>query len=31
MEEIEVLTPRGFEERDADPEQAPGVRVRRKG
>jgi hypothetical protein len=31
MEEIEVLTPRGFEERDADPEQAPGVRMRRKG
>ena len=30
-EEFEVLTPRGFEERDADPEQAPGSRMRRKG
>jgi hypothetical protein len=30
-EEFEVLTPRGFEDREADPEQAPGGRVRRKG
>jgi hypothetical protein len=30
-EEFEVLTPRGFEDREADPEQAPGSRVRRKG
>jgi hypothetical protein len=31
VEEFEVLKPRGFEDREADPEQAPGSRMRRKG
>jgi hypothetical protein len=30
-DEFEVLTPRGFEERETDPGQAPGSRMRRKG
>jgi tetratricopeptide (TPR) repeat protein len=30
-DEFEVLTPRGFEERETDPGQAPGSRIRRKG
>lgn len=30
-EEFEILTPRDLGEREADPEQAPGARVRRKG
>jgi hypothetical protein len=30
-EEFEILTPRDLGEREADPEQAPGAAVRRKG
>lgn len=30
-EEFEILTPRDLGEREADPEQAPGARMRRKG